>query len=149
MENELTQRKVARKLGFDEATISRWATGLQFPKAEEMTILLDFFGYRIEFVKNEGDGEMEQRIMTLAEVETCDSAYLVYEQEDPISHLFTRVRTDDENILFERDLGRFIKSQPYLRKDLYGIKWVAFAERPRKCVIDKWRWGFSNNLDRR
>ncbi len=77
--------------------------------------------------------------MTLEEVENCEQCYIVYEHEDGASHLFKRLRTDEDSILFERKISGWFNSCPYLSKDLYGIVWFAFAEKPRKCVIDHFR----------
>lgn len=92
-----------------------------------------------------GDLKMD-RMMTLAEVEQCEQAYIVYEPDDYDARLFRRKCTDDENILFERDIGRFIKSQPYMRKEMYGIVWFAFAEKPRKVTIDNLREKIKNHI---
>ena len=78
-------------------------------------------------------------MMSLNDVEKCNECYIVYEYGDSDSHLFKRLRTDDENILFERQIQKFWRSQPYLSKDKYGILWFAFADRPRQCVVDKMR----------
>ena len=78
----------------------------------------------------------EQACMPLEAVETCEQAYIVYEHEDGYAYLFKRLRTDEDNILFEREVQAFMKSCPYLSKDGYGKLWFAFADKPRKCVID-------------
>ena len=59
-------------------------------------------------------------MMWLAEVEVCERAYIVYEPEDNEARLFWRRRTDEDNILFERDLGKYVKSCPYFMKKMYG-----------------------------
>ena len=89
---------------------------------------------------------MEQAIMPLEDVENCEQAYIVYEHEDGASHLFRRIRTDSNNIMFERELNRFCKSQPYFMKDKYGLCWFAFKEKPRKCVIDHYRLKIRNYI---
>ena len=78
-------------------------------------------------------------MMQLSEVENCENAYIVYEYEDKDCHVFYRRRTDEGNILFERDLDTYLKSCPYFAKDKYGVTWFAFAEKPDQKIINKLR----------
>ena len=93
-----------------------------------------------------GKIKVEQCMMDLADVKQCEQCYIVYEPEDGASHLFKRLRTDDGNILFERELTRWAKSQPYFSIDKYGLCWFAFAEKPRKCVVDYYRKKVANYI---
>ena len=78
-------------------------------------------------------------MMPLSDVERCENAYIVYEYEDKNCHLFFRRRTDEEDILFEREIRCFAKVCPYFSKEKYGVLWFAFAEKPDQKTINKLR----------
>ena len=75
-------------------------------------------------------------MMTLEEVEKCDYAYLIYDDEDPDVHCFLRLKTYDEFISFDRPLDSCVHSQPHLWKDKYGSSWAAYPEPPNQCQIN-------------
>ena len=78
--------------------------------------------------------------MTIDEVEKCDYAYLVYEEDDHATHCFLRVKTYDEFISFDRPLNNtYTHSQPHLWKEYYGTTWFAFREPLPQAIINAYR----------
>lgn len=84
---------------------------------------------------------MINRPMTLEEVESCDSAYLLYDKDDPNVHVFKRLRTCDSFISFDREheTCKYARVQPHLWKDVYGTVWLAFRDPPDKDDVRRWR----------
>ena len=73
----------------------------------------------------------EAKLLTLEEVKVCEQAYILYEKEDPVVHLFKRLKTyDDSFIQFDRPLNRFASSRPCLFTEYYEKQWFAFNRMP-------------------
>jgi len=75
------------------------------------------------------------RMMTLEEVESCEFAYLIYEEDDTEVHCFLRLKTFRKFITFARHLNAWTTSQPCLWKEYYGSRWVAYTARPEPYQI--------------
>ena len=84
-------------------------------------------------------------LMSMEEVEKCDYAYLVYDEEDPEAHCFLRMHTFDSFISFDRPIADrtngvimgSIHSQPNLFKDYYEKQWFAYSAMPTKVQMAK------------
>lgn len=76
--------------------------------------------------------------LTLEQVEQCESA-CIYIFGEPSAYLFTKQKDIGDSIIFSRQIGKNIKSEPCLFKDRYEKAWVAFDSIPTPLEI-QWEY---------
>jgi len=76
--------------------------------------------------------------LTLQQVEQNDTA-IIYIFGEPSAYLFTKQKDIGDSIIFSRQIGKNIKSEPCLFKDRYEKAWVAFDSMPTPLEI-QWEY---------